>query len=99
MTGSAKQSRGLRIRNWIASSLALLAMTAMRASTSASLLQILLHLCAKAVAQIGARHGEGDVGPQETRLRAAIMSLALEFDAVEALGLRQPDHRIGKLDL
>src|SRR5882672_5795659 len=65
----------------------------------ALLLQIFLQLCAKAVAQIGARHGEGDVGAQETRLRAAIMPLALEFDAVEALGLRHPYHRIGKLDL
>ena len=48
-----------------------------------SLLQILLHLGAQAVAQIGARHAEGDVGAQEARLGAAIMPLALEFDAVE----------------
>src|SRR5258708_31302786 len=65
----------------------------------ASLLQILLHLVAKTVAQIGARHGEGDVGAEETRLGAAIMPLALELDAVEGLRFRQADHRIGELDL
>src|SRR6266404_1195825 len=66
---------------------------------SISLLQILLHLVAQSVAQIGACHGEGDVGAEETRLGAAIMPLALELDAVEALRFRQADHRIGKLDL
>src|SRR5260370_36190541 len=66
---------------------------------STSLLQILLHLGAQAVAQVIARHGEGDVGAEETGFRAAIMPLALELDAVEALRFRKPDHRIGELDL
>src|SRR6266436_5510314 len=66
---------------------------------SSSLLQILLHLRAQIVAQIGARHAEGDIGAEETGLGAAIVPLALEFDAVEALGFGEPDHRIGELDL
>src|SRR6266850_135055 len=66
---------------------------------STSLLQILLHLGAQAVAQVIARHGEGDVGAEETGFRAAIVPLALELDAVEALRFRKPDHRIGELDL
>ena len=48
--------------------------------------------------EIGARHAEGDVGAEETRFRAAIMPLALEFDAVEALRFRKPDHGVGELD-
>src|ERR1700737_4542002 len=66
---------------------------------SSSLLQILLHLRAQIVAQIGARHAEGDIGAEETGLGAAIVPLALEFDAVEVLGFGEPDHPIGKLDL
>ena len=64
-----------------------------------SLLQILLHLRAQAVAQIGARHAVGDIGAQEAGLRAAIVPLAFELDAVEFLRLRQPDHGVGELDL
>src|SRR5437879_3972521 len=71
----------------------------MNAVECAPSIQILLHLLAQTVAQIGARHGERDVGAEETRLRAAIMPLALELDAVEALHFRKADHRIGKLDL
>src|SRR5690349_24417034 len=62
-------------------------------------LQIFLHLRAEAVAQFGTRQAKGDVGAQEARLRAAIMALALEFDAVEFLRLRQTDHGVGELDL
>src|SRR5690349_11557171 len=61
--------------------------------------QILLHVLAQALAQVGTRHAESDVGAQEARLRAAIVPLALELDAVELLRLRQPDHRIRELDL
>src|SRR5258707_12971279 len=66
---------------------------------SPSLLQILLHLGAQAIAKVVARHGEGDVGAEETGFRTAIVPLALELDAVEALRFRKPDHRIGELDL
>src|SRR5258708_4036846 len=64
-----------------------------------SFLQILLHLPAQAVAQVRARHAEGDVGAQEAGLGAAVMPLALELDAVKTLGLGKSDHRIGELDL
>src|SRR5205085_1599666 len=50
---------------------------------SPSLLQILLHLRAQGLAQIGARHAVGDVGAQEAGLRSTIMTLALEFHAIE----------------
>ena len=50
--------------------------------------QIMLHLGAQAFAQIGARHAEGDVGAEEARLGAAIVPLALEFDAKEFLAFR-----------
>src|SRR6266702_8701285 len=66
---------------------------------SPSPLQILLHLLAQAVAQVGAGHAEGDVGAQEARLRAAIVPLALELDAVELLRFGELDHAIGELDL
>src|SRR4051794_14525030 len=62
-------------------------------------LQILLHLRAQTVAQIGARHAVGDVGAQEAGLGAAIVPLALELDAIEFLRLRQSDHGVGELDL
>src|SRR5262245_31414576 len=64
-----------------------------------SLLQILLHLPAQAVAQVVARHAIGDVGAQEARLRAAIVPLAFEFHAVKALRPGKRLHRIGELDL
>src|ERR1700749_4213783 len=67
--------------------------------SSPSLLQIALHLGAEAVAQIGAGHAVGDVGAQEAGLGAAIVALALEFDAVEFLRFRQADHRVGELNL
>src|ERR1700716_4560568 len=70
-----------------------------RPGMTSSLLQILLHLRAQAVAQIGARHGEGDVGAEEAGLGAAIVPFALELDTVEALGLGKLDHGIGELDL
>src|ERR1700736_147422 len=54
-------------------------------------LQIFLHFRAQSVAQIGARHGEGDVGAQEAGLGAAIMPFASEFDAVEFLGFGKAD--------
>src|ERR1700719_4010686 len=66
---------------------------------SISLAKILLHLGAQAVAQVVARHAEGDIGTEETGFRAAIVPLALELDAVEALRFRKADHRIGELDL
>src|SRR5882724_8548562 len=66
---------------------------------SSSLLQILPHHRAQVLTQIGARHAEGDIGAEETGLGAAIVPLALEFDAIEALGFLKPDHRIGELDL
>src|ERR1700736_3246718 len=66
---------------------------------SISLLQILLHLLAQIVAQIRARHAEGDVGAQESRLRAAIVAFAFELDTVETLLFGQPDHGVGELDL
>src|ERR1700760_3244514 len=59
--------------------------------------QILLHLRAQAVAQVGAGHAEGDIGAQEAGLGAAIMPLTLELDAVEALALGKSDHRVGEL--
>src|SRR6187431_295821 len=70
-----------------------------RARFPRSLLQILLHLRPQAVAQIGAGHAVGDVGAQEARLRAAIMPLALELHAVEALRPGEGLHRVGELDL
>src|SRR5882724_2008666 len=74
-------------------------MTAWLSAPSTSLLQILLHHRAQVLAQIGARHAEGDIGAEEAGLGAAIVPLALEFDAIEALGFLKPAHRIGKLDL
>src|ERR1700716_2465909 len=41
-----------------------------------SLPEILLHVRAQTVAQVGAGHAEGDVGAQEAGLGAAIMALA-----------------------
>src|SRR5450756_2682002 len=64
-----------------------------------SLRQILLHLLAQPVAQIGARHAERDIGAQEACFRAAIVALAFELDAVEGLGPGQTDHGVGELDL
>src|ERR1700692_1141491 len=72
---------------------------AMERAPSSSLLQIILHLLAQHVPQVGARHAEGDVGAEEAGLGAAIVALALELDAVETLGLCKTDHRIGELDL
>src|SRR6202034_4253357 len=66
---------------------------------SISLLQIFLHLGPQAVAQVGAGEAERDVGAQEPGLRAAIVALALELNAVEALGFGKTDHRVGELDL
>src|SRR3954452_687033 len=86
-------------KEWIASSLSLLAMTTLGTARLTSLLQILLHLGAQAVAKFGARHAVGDVGAQEARLRAAIVPLALELHAVEFLRLGKADHRVGELDL
>src|SRR2546423_1789424 len=63
-----------------------------------SLLQIFLHLRAQAVAQVVTRHAEGDVGAEKAGLGAAIMPLALELDAVEALRPGEADHGVGKLD-
>src|SRR6266481_8837097 len=74
-------------------------MTAWLSAPSTSLLQILLHHRAQVLAQIGARHAEGDIGAEEAGLGAAIVPLALEFDAIEALGFLKPNHRIGELDL
>src|SRR5215468_9253679 len=62
-------------------------------------LQILLHLRAQVLAQLGAGHAEGDVGAQEAGLRAAVVALAFELHAVEFLLLCEPDHRVGELDL
>src|ERR1044071_4859922 len=70
-----------------------------RNASLSSLLQILLHLCAQAVAQIVARHAIGDVGAQEAGFRTAIVPLALELHAVEALRFGEGLHRIGELDL
>src|SRR5579872_1844358 len=60
--------------------------------------RIFLHLGTQALAQLGPRQTEGDVGAQESGLRTAIVALAFEFDAVEFLRLRQADHRVGELD-
>src|SRR5579872_680150 len=65
----------------------------------ASLPKILLHLGAQAIAQFLARHAEGNIGTQETGLRAAIMALAAELKPIEFLSFGKPDHRIRKLDL
>src|ERR1700745_4014829 len=62
-------------------------------------LQILLHLLAQAVAQVGACHGVGDIGAQEAGLGAAIVPLALDLDAIERLRGAQADHGVGELDL
>ena len=48
------------------------------------LLQIPFHFGAQPVAQIVARHAIGDVGAQEAGFGAAVVPLALEFDAVES---------------
>src|SRR5437868_4246564 len=56
-----------------------------------------LHFFAQPVAQVLARHAECDVGAQETRLRAAIVPLALELDAIETLAFGEPDHGVGQL--
>src|SRR5581483_2788120 len=61
--------------------------------------QILPHLLAQALAQVRSRHGIGDVGAQEARLRAAIVALAGEFNAVELLRRAEADHGVGELDL
>src|SRR3954449_9988716 len=75
-------------------------MTAENANASlASLLQILLHLRTQAVAKVVARHAVGDVGAQEAGFRTAIVPLALELHAVEALRFGEGLHRIGELDL
>src|ERR1700730_15211144 len=74
-------------------------MTTKARALLSSLLQIFLHLRAQVVAQIGAGHAERDVGAQEARLRAAIVPLALELDAVEFLRFGELDHAIGELDL
>src|SRR3977135_694999 len=74
-------------------------MTAWLSAPSTSLLQILLHHRAQVLAQIGARHAKGDIGAEEAGLGAAIVPLALEFDAIEALRFGKPDHRVGELDL
>src|ERR1700684_1675117 len=68
-------------------------------SAGPSLLEIFLHLREQALAQIRARHAEGDIGAEKAGLGAAIVPLALEFDTEEALRPGQPDHGIGKLDL
>src|SRR5205814_3259142 len=57
-----------------------------------------LHFFAQPIAQVLARHAECDVGAQETRLRAAIVPLALELDAIETLAFGEPDHGVGQLD-
>src|SRR5262249_13455062 len=64
-----------------------------------SLLQILLHLRAQVLAQLGAGHAEGDVGAQEAGLRAAVVALAFELHAIEFLFLRKTNHRVGELYL
>src|SRR5258705_12154622 len=74
-------------------------MTAKAPARLLSRLQILLHLRAQALAEIGVRHAEGDVGAQEAGLGAAIVPFAFEFDAIEALCFRKPYHRVGELDL
>src|SRR6266404_5256604 len=99
MTGSAKQSVVLRKERMVCFVATLLAMTAKTPTPSPLFLQIFLHLRAQAVAQVGARHAEGDVGAQEARLRAAIVPLAFEFDAVKTLRFGKADHRVGELDL
>src|SRR3982074_269488 len=62
-------------------------------------LKILLNLRTQPVAQIGARHGEGDVGAKKSGLRAAIVPFADEFHPVKALRFGKPDHGVGELDL
>src|SRR3954462_4144444 len=57
-----------------------------------------LRFLAKPVAQVLTRHAECDIGAQETRLRAAIVPLALELDAIETLAFGEPDHGVGQLD-
>src|SRR5579864_9171794 len=64
-----------------------------------SYLQIRLHVREQALAHVGARQPEGDVGAQESGLRTAIMPLAFELDAVKTLRPRQSDHGVGELDL
>src|SRR5262249_50917346 len=41
----------------------------------------------------------GDVGGKKAHLRATIEAPAVEFEAIERLGLGELDHRIGELDL
>src|SRR5260221_5854739 len=74
-------------------------MTAKARALLQSFLQIFLHLGAQTVAQIGACHAVGDVGAQEARLRTAIVPLALELHAIEALRPGEDAHRVGELDL
>src|SRR3954464_1666328 len=70
------------------------------AMTSGALLpQILLHFRNEPVTQLRPLQAVGDVGAEEAGLGAAIMALALELDAVEALRSGEADHGIGELDL
>src|SRR5258705_9330692 len=41
----------------------------------------------------------GHIGREESDLRPAVVTLARELQSVEGLCLRQPDHRVGELDL
>src|SRR5262249_56048955 len=41
----------------------------------------------------------GNVGRKKAHLRAAIEAPAVEFEAIERLGLGELDHRVGDLDL
>src|SRR5580704_3755710 len=58
----------------------------------------LLDLSAKRRGDIVARERIGDIRGEETDLRAAVETLTLELEAVEALQLGKRDHGVGELD-
>src|SRR5258707_13849276 len=56
-------------------------------------------LCPHRRRDVAALERIGDVGRKKAHLRAAIEAPAVEFQAVERLGLGELDHRVGELNL
>src|SRR5262245_45864281 len=59
----------------------------------------LLQRLAEGGAEVLAGQAIGDIGGEEADLVAAIIGLAFEFQAEEAVLRHQLDHRVGQLDL
>src|SRR6478672_8726679 len=73
------------------------ACSANRASSPSLLRQNPLELHAQRGAEVVAGERVGGVGGEETDLRAAVETLAVEFEAVERLRLGELDHGVGEL--